>query len=81
MNTSIIQLSVRKLGAVLLAASLMVVTNYAQAAVAAAPAKPAVEKDCKECTCAAMPSAADLQRVVDEAYAKYKDDNSGKNAD
>jgi glutaminase len=29
----------------------------------------------------AMPSASDLQRVVDEAYAKFKDDNSGKNAD
>jgi glutaminase len=30
---------------------------------------------------AATPSASDLQRVVDEAYAKFKDDNSGKNAD
>jgi glutaminase len=29
----------------------------------------------------AMPDAATLQRVVDEAYAKFKDDKSGKNAD
>lgn len=30
---------------------------------------------------ATTPSAADLQRVVDEAYAKFKDDHSGRNAD
>ncbi len=81
MNTSIAQLRLRQLGASMLAASLLAVTPYARAAVAAAPAKPAMDKDSKECTCAAMPSAADLQRVVDEAYAKYKNDNSGKNAD
>jgi glutaminase len=28
-----------------------------------------------------MPSSGDLQRVVDEAYAKYKSDTAGKNAD
>jgi glutaminase len=30
---------------------------------------------------AVLPGAADLQRVVDEAYAKFKDDHTGKNAD
>ena len=30
---------------------------------------------------AGLPSASDLQRVVDEAYAKFKDDHTGKNAD
>ncbi len=30
---------------------------------------------------AELPSATDLQRVVDEAYAKFKDDHTGKNAD
>ena len=28
-----------------------------------------------------LPSATDLQRVVDEAYAKFNDDHTGKNAD
>ncbi len=30
---------------------------------------------------AGLPGATDLQRVVDEAYAKFKDDHTGKNAD
>jgi glutaminase len=30
---------------------------------------------------AGLPSSSDLQSAVDEAYAKFKDDNSGKNAD
>jgi len=30
---------------------------------------------------AGLPNSSDLQRVVDEAYAKFKDDHTGKNAD
>jgi glutaminase len=39
---------------------------------AASPASPGV---------ASLPSASSLQRVVDEAYARFKDDHTGKNAD
>ena len=64
----------RQLSAVVLASSLFVATSCAQApAVATAPPPAAVV--------ASTAPVADLQRVVDNAYAKFKDDKSGKNAD
>jgi glutaminase len=65
MNTTLFKLSFRHLGAVLMAVSLFAITSHAQYASKAA-------------TVAAVP---DLQKVVDTAYAKFKDDNTGKNAD
>jgi len=74
MKTNIAQLRLRQLSALLLATSLFVSTSCAQAPAVASAPPPA--------TAIAAPAAtADLQRVVDSAYAKFKDDKSGKNAD
>src|SRR6478736_3879606 len=73
MKTNITQSRFRQLSAVLLATSVFVATSCAQIASAPAAPAPAVVKS--------APSAPDLQRVVDTAYAKFKDDKSGKNAD
>ena len=70
MNSTLFKSGVRQLAAVAMAVSLFAVASHAQIAATAAP--PAAVK---------APSAADLQRVVDTAYAKFKDDKSGKNAD
>lgn len=76
MKTKLVPRSFRPLGAALLAVSLLVAASHAQiAAEKAAPATAATSR------LASVPSAADLQRVVDTAYAKFKDDKSGKNAD
>ena len=75
MKTNLTQSRLRQLSAIMLATSLFVATSCAQApAVASAPPQAAAIS-------ASAPSAADLQRVVDTAYAKFKDDKSGKNAD
>ncbi len=74
MKTLTPSLRLRQLGAVLLASALLACTSHAQ--IATTPAAPATAS-----RVAAAPSVADLQRVVDTAYAKFKDDKSGKNAD
>src|SRR4051812_49190174 len=74
MKTNFSSRRLRPFSAVLLAAALLVGTSYAQVAAAKAPAPVSAVS-------ATMPSAADLQRVVDTAYAKFKDDQTGKNAD
>ena len=76
MKTNFTQFRPRQLGAVLLATSLFVATGYAQ--IAGTPAAPATAPALRT---AAVPSAVDLQRVVDSTYAKFKNDKSGKNAD
>src|SRR6187551_903885 len=77
MKTNISQSRFRQFSAVLLATSLFVATGCAQApAVASAPQTATVTS-----SAVLAPSAADLQRVVDTAYAKFKDDKTGKNAD
>ncbi len=65
MNTTLHKLSFRQLGAVVMAVSLFAVASHAQYA-------------SKTATVTAVP---DLQNLVDTAYAKFKDDNTGKNAD
>ena len=77
-----------RLGAVALVASLPVFTgcNLDQTA-QQTPVKPATTASGGAVSSGTMitspmtPSPADLQRVVDEAYAKFKNDHSGKNAD
>ena len=77
MKTIITQSRLRHLSAVVLATSLFVATSCAQApAVASAPPQATAIA-----ASTSTPSAADLQRVVDTAYAKFKDDKTGKNAD
>jgi glutaminase len=72
MKTNIDKTCLRHLSAVVLAAGLSVFAGCTQAqSTQEAPTQPA----------ATIPSAGDLQRVVNEAYAKFKDDHSGKNAD
>jgi glutaminase len=65
--------SFRRLSAVVLAVSLFAFTGCAQVPVnKEITAQPGMKQ---------APSAADLQRVVNEAYAKFKGDTTGKNAD
>ena len=52
------------------------VTQTNQRTASTAPATPLAAPGIAE-----LQSASDLQRVVDEAYAKFKDDHTGKNAD
>ncbi len=71
-----------RLSAVVLIASLAVFTGCTQAQTTVEPpTRPATTSSGAFLTSSMTPSAADLQRVVDEAYAKFKDDHSGKNAD
>jgi glutaminase len=65
MHTTLIKLSLRHLTAFVMAVSLFAVASHAQYA-------------SKTATVTAVP---DLQKLVDTAYAKFKDDNTGKNAD
>ena len=67
---------IRYLNVAVLAVAVAGLTGCASAQ----PAKQTTEQ-AAPMTMAATPSASDLQRVVDEAYAKFKDDQSGKNAD
>jgi glutaminase len=70
------------LGVFVLVALLPVFAGCTQAQTTAqAPVQPATTSSGAVSTRASMPTAEDLQRVVDEAYAKFKDDHSGKNAD
>jgi glutaminase len=59
--------------------SVAVFTGCAQVPASAPPAAPAPAAMAPASP--ARPGTADLQRVVNEAYAKFKDDQSGKNAD
>jgi len=76
MKIKILQPGLCHLCAVTLAFSLFAFTGCAQVPTKEAAAMPAATP-----ASAMQPSAADLQRVVNEAYAKFKDDHSGKNAD
>ena len=64
------------LGAFVLAVSLFASTGCTQVQTKEAAVQPAAIQ-----TSAAQPVAGDLQRVVDAAYAKFKGDTTGKNAD
>jgi glutaminase len=66
-----------RLCAVMLTVSLFAFTGCAQVQTKETAAPPAAMQPAVTQT----PAAADLQRVVNEAYAKFKDDHSGKNAD
>jgi glutaminase len=76
MKTKILQPGLCHLCALTLAFSLFVFTGCAQV-----PAKEAAAQPAATPSAAMQPSAADLQRVVNEAYAKFKGDTTGKNAD
>jgi glutaminase len=69
------------LSAVVFVGLLTVFTGCTQAQTAQAPPKPAASPPRAVTTSTGSPSAGNLQRVVDDAYAKFKDDHSGKNAD
>jgi glutaminase len=71
----------RQLSAVWLAVSLFAFTGCAQVQTKEAAAQPSAMQPITLQAGTAQPVASDLQRVVDEAYAKFKGDNSGKNAD
>lgn len=60
---------------------LSVFTGCTQAQTTQAPPAPATTSSGAVSTGAMMPSGGDLQRVVNDAYTKFKDDHSGKNAD
>ena len=80
MKTTITQPGLRHLSAVVLAVSLFAFTGCAQVpATKETAAQPAAMQPI--CDRTGQPAASDLQRVVNEAYAKFKDDNTGKNAD
>jgi glutaminase len=70
------------LGAIVLVASLSVFTGCTNAQTAReTPTARATASSGAISSGVMTLSANDLQRVVDEAYAKFKDDHSGKNAD
>jgi glutaminase len=82
------QPSVRPLCSIMLACALTGFTGCAHAQTAAqpAPGQPRVEQPSAATTRTAsstlgQPDAISLQRVASEAYARFKGDNSGKNAD
>ena len=82
MKTTINQPCLRQMSAVVLAVSLFAFTGCAQVPAtkeAAAPA--AMQPITLQSAPASAPVAGDLQRVVNEAYAKFKGDTTGKNAD
>jgi glutaminase len=76
MKIKIIKPGLCHLSALTLAFSLFAFTGCAQVPTKEGAAQPAATP-----SSAMQPSAADLQRVVNEAYAKFKDDKTGKNAD
>ena len=69
------------LGAVMLVALLSVFNGCSQAQTNQTPPAPAPTPPITVSSSPATQPASDLQHVVDEAYAKFKDDHSGKNAD
>ena len=69
------------LGAGVLVALLPVLSGCTQAQTVTAEAHPATTSSGAVSSGASMPTSENLQSVVDEAYAKFKDDHSGKNAD
>ena len=83
MKTTITQPRLHHLSAVVLAVSLFVFTGCAQVQTtketAAQPA--AMQPIALQSAPAPTPAANDLQRVVNEAYDKFKGDTTGKNAD
>jgi len=81
MKTTIVQPGLRRLSAVMLAVSLFAFTGCAQVQTKEAAAPPAAIQPITLQSAPAQPAANDLQRVVNEAYAKFKGDTSGKNAD
>ena len=81
MKTTIVQPGLRRLSAVMLAVSLFAFTGCAQVQTKEAAAPPAAIQPITLQSTPAQPAANDLQRVVNEAYAKFKGDTSGKNAD
>jgi glutaminase len=76
MRTKTLQPGFRQWCALTAAISLIAFTGCAQV-----PIKEPVMQPVATSSATIQPSAADLQRVVNEAYAKFKDDTSGKNAD
>jgi len=76
MKTKKTGLSLRHLSAVVLVVSLLAVVGCIQVHNNKSAAQPAAGQ-----TAAAPSATPDLQRVVEEAYNKFKDDKSGKNAD
>jgi glutaminase len=82
MKTTITRPRLRHLGAVVLAVSLFAFSGCAQFQTKETAAQPsAIQPIILQSSAAQAPATSDLQRVVDEAYAKFKGDTSGKNAD
>src|SRR5689334_2144495 len=83
MNTTIARPRRRQLSAVVLAVSLFAYTGCTQVPATRETAAPAAATQpiVLQSTPAQAPAAGDLQRVVNEAYAKFKGDTTGKNAD
>jgi glutaminase len=83
MNTIIAQPRLRQLSAVMLAVSLFAYTGCTQVpATKESTVKPAATQPIVlQSAPAPAPATGDLQRLVNEAYAKFKGDTSGKNAD
>src|SRR6516164_4889102 len=75
MKTNFLKSGLRHFSAAMLVVSFTIFTGCAQVP----PSKEAAMQPAA--TGAAQPATGDLQRVVNEAYAKFKDDHSGKNAD
>jgi glutaminase len=76
MKTKILKSGLGHLSAVTLAFSLFALTGCAQV-----PSKEPVMQPVGTPSAAMQTPGADLQRVVNEAYAKFKGDTTGKNAD
>ena len=80
MKTSTPNILMHRWNAVVLAVSLAAFTGCAQVQPPKATPPPVALVSASP-SVSGMPSAATLQRVVDEAYARFKGDVSGKNAD
>ena len=78
MKRTIAKPCLRHLSAVMLAVSLFAFTGCAQVQTKENAAQTSAMQPI---VLQSAPAAGDLQRVVDEAYAKFKGDTSGKNAD
>ena len=76
MKTNMTNKMIPYLGMAMFAAALAGLAGCASAQ----PAKQTIVQPASTAV-AALPSASQLQSVVDEAYAKFKDDQTGKNAD
>ena len=81
MKTTITHPCLRQLSAVILAVSLFAFTGCAQVQTKETTAQPVALQPINLQSAPAQPATNDLQRVVNEAYAKFKGDTSGKNAD